>query len=297
MSIHTDQSTPGVAPAPAIAVVGGGTMGVGIAYVYAAAGWTTWVVEPDEARAHAMLLTIAQTAASGARRGKLTEVQAAQLPNAVQRVASVAELPMGLDLVVETVPERLALKQQVLTGIEQRSPRVIASNTSALSIDVLAGSLEDPGLFLGMHFFNPVWSLPMVELVRGSLTRPDILALARGFAEATGKVTITVRDVPGFATSRLDLIASLEAMRLLQDGVASADDIDRAMVVAYRHPVGPLRLSDMVGLDVRLDIARHLSVALGERYAPPRLLEDMVARGELGQKSGKGFFEWPPAAA
>jgi len=290
-----DQSTLGVAPA--IAVVGGGTMGVGIAYVYAAAGWTTWVVEPDEARAHAMLLTIAQTAASGARRGKLTAEQAAQLPNALQRVASVAELPLGLDLVVETVPERLTLKQQVLTGIEQRSPRVIASNTSALSIDVLAGSLKDPGLFLGMHFFNPVWSLPMVELVRGSLTRPDILALARGFAETTGKVTITVQDVPGFATSRLDLIASLEAMRMLQDGVASADDIDRAMVVAYRHPVGPLRLSDMVGLDVRLDIARHLSVALGDRYAPPRLLEDMVARGELGQKSGKGFFEWPAAAA
>jgi 3-hydroxybutyryl-CoA dehydrogenase len=272
-------------------------MGVGIAYVYAVAGWTTWVVEPDEARTRAMQRTLAQAAESGLRRGKLTAVQAEQLGRAVQRLASVAELPLGLDLVVETVPERLALKQQVLTDIEVRSPRVIASNTSALSIDILAGSLRDPGLFLGMHFFNPVWSLPMVELVRGSLTRPDILALARGFAEATGKVTITVQDVPGFATSRLDLIASLEAMRMLQDGVASADDIDRAMVVAYRHPVGPLRLSDMVGLDVRLDIARHLSVALGDRYAPPRLLEDMVACGQLGQKSGKGFFEWPSAAA
>jgi 3-hydroxybutyryl-CoA dehydrogenase len=240
---------------------------------------------------------LAQAAESGVRRGKLTLAQAEQLGRAVQRLASVAELPLGLDLVVETVPERLALKQQVLTAIETRAPRVIASNTSALSIDILARSLREPGLFLGMHFFNPVWSLPMVELVRGSLTRPDILALARGFAEATGKVTITVQDVPGFATSRLDLIASLEAMRMLQDGVASADDIDRAMVVAYRHPVGPLRLSDMVGLDVRLDIARHLSVALGDRYAPPRLLEDMVARGDLGQKSGKGFFEWPAAAA
>jgi 3-hydroxybutyryl-CoA dehydrogenase len=289
--MHTDLSEPGVTPA--IAVVGGGTMGVGIAYVYAAAGWTTWVVEPDEARAQAMQRTIAQTAASGARRGKLTAEQVAQLPNAIERVASVAELPMGLDLVVETVPERLALKQQVLADIAQRAPRVIGSNTSALSIDMLAGSLQDPGQFLGMHFFNPVWSLPMVELVRGSLTRPDILLLARRFAEATGKVTITVRDVPGFATSRLDLIASLEAIRMLQDGVASADDIDRAMVVAYRHPVGPLRLSDMVGLDVRLDIARHLSTTLGERYAPPQLLQDMVARGELGQKSGKGFFDWP----
>jgi 3-hydroxybutyryl-CoA dehydrogenase len=132
----------------------------------------------------------------------------------------------------------------------------------------------------------------MVELIRGERTSEETLALARQFAEATGKTTITVRDVPGFATSRLDLIASLEAMRMLQDGVASAEDIDRAMVVAYRHPMGPLRLSDIVGLDVRLDIARHLSVALGDRYAPPRILEEMVARGELGQKTGKGFFDW-----
>jgi len=293
--MHTDDSEPRVAPS--IAVVGGGTMGVGIAYVYAVAGWTTWVVEPDEARAQLMRRIIVQTAEAGARRGKLSAELAAQLPLAVQRLAAVAELPMGLDLVVETVPERMALKQQVLTDIGQRAPRVIASNTSALSIDMLAGSLQDPGQFLGMHFFNPVWSLPMVELVRGSQTRPEILELARRFAEATGKVTITVRDVPGFATSRLDLIASLEAMRMLQDGVASADDIDRAMVVAYRHPVGPLRLSDMVGLDVRLDIARHLSTTLGERYAPPQLLQDMVARGELGQKSGKGFFDWPSVAA
>jgi 3-hydroxybutyryl-CoA dehydrogenase len=137
----------------------------------------------------------------------------------------------------------------------------------------------------------------MVELIRGKHTSEQTLALARQFAEATGKTTITVRDVPGFATSRLDLIASLEAMRMLQDGVASAEDIDRAMVVAYRHPMGPLRLSDVVGLDVRLDIARQLSGALGERYAPPRILQEMVARGELGQKSGKGFFDWPSQTA
>jgi 3-hydroxybutyryl-CoA dehydrogenase len=142
-------------------------------------------------------------------------------------------------------------------------------------------------------------SLPMVELVRGDGTSDATLATARRLAEGTGKTTITVRDVPGFATSRLDLIAALEAMRMLEDGVASAEDIDRAMVVAYRHPIGPLRLSDVVGLDVRLDIARHLSSTLGDRYAPPKLLEAKVSRGELGQKSGKGFFDWPqgPAAA
>jgi 3-hydroxybutyryl-CoA dehydrogenase len=162
-----------------------------------------------------------------------------------------------------------------------------------MSIDQLATALPDASKFLGMHFFNPVWSLPMVELIRGKDTSEDSLALAKQWAQSTGKTTITVRDVPGFATSRLDLIASLEAMRMLEDGVASSQDIDHAMVTAYRHPMGPLRLSDIVGLDVRLDIARHLSQALGPRYDPPRLLEDMVAKGHLGQKSGQGFFEWP----
>jgi 3-hydroxybutyryl-CoA dehydrogenase len=279
----------------AMAVVGGGTMGVGIVYVFAVAGWDVTVVEPDEARSSAVRKTLADAAQAGVKRGKLDAAQAERVLASVRRVASADELPQGLELVVETVPERLALKQQVLAQIDARRPRLIATNTSALSIDVLAQSVRDPATFLGMHFFNPVWSLPLVELIRGAATSDAALAAARAHAESTGKTTITVRDVPGFATSRLDLIASLEAMRMLQDGVASAEDIDRAMVTAYRHPIGPLRLSDVVGLDVRLDIARHLRTALGERYAPPRILEEMVARGELGQKSGKGFFEWPGA--
>jgi 3-hydroxybutyryl-CoA dehydrogenase len=147
-----------------------------------------------------------------------------------------------------------------------------------------------------MHFFNPVWSIKLVELVRGQATSEATLERARAFATRIGKESLTVRNVPGFATSRLDLIASLEAMRMLEDGVASAEDIDHALVTAYRHPMGPLRLSDIVGLDVRLDIARHLSQALGPRYAPPRILEEMVAQGHLGQKSGRGFFEWPHKA-
>ncbi len=279
----------------AMAVVGGGTMGVGIAYVYAVAGWATWVVEPDDGRTAVMRKILSDAAQGGAKRGKLSAQQVAQVEQGIARVAAVADLPAGLDLVVESVPERLALKQQVLAQLAAVDPRVIATNTSALSVNELAGSVRDPSRFLGMHFFNPVWSLPMVEIIRGDQTSEASLALAREFAESTGKTTITVRDVPGFATSRLDLIASLEAMRMLQDGVASAEDIDRAMVVAYRHPMGPLRLSDIVGLDVRLDIARNLSIALGERYTPPRILEEMVARGELGQKSGKGFFDWPEA--
>jgi 3-hydroxybutyryl-CoA dehydrogenase len=234
-----------------------------------------------------------QAAAGGLKRGKLNEVQAQHASEGIQRTASVEDLPRFLDLVIESIPERLDLKRQVLAEVALRQPRLIASNTSALSINVLSKSVTDPSSFLGMHFFNPVWSLPMVELIRGDQTSEASLTMAREFAKSTGKTTITVRDVPGFATSRLDLIASLEAMRMLEDGVASAEDIDHALVTAYRHPMGPLRLSDIVGLDVRLDIARHLSQALGPRYDPPRILEEMVAKGQLGQKTGQGFFEWP----
>lgn len=280
----------------AMGVVGGGTMGVGIAYVYAAAGWATFVAEPDDARARAMATTLAQTAEAGVRRGKLSDQQAKALMACIQRVSSVAQLPQGLDLVVESVPERLALKQAVLREIDARVPGLIASNTSSMSIDLLAQSVSDPTAFIGMHYFNPVWSLQLVELICGERTSDWAIAQARRYAESLGKQTILVRNVPGFATSRLDLIASLEAMRMVEDGVASAEDIDRAATVAYRHPMGPLRLSDVVGLDVRLDIARHLAHELGDRYAPPRILQEKVARGELGQKSGKGFFDWTRAA-
>ena len=278
-----------------MAVVGGGTMGVGLAYVFAVAGWEVFVVEPDAGRADSLRRTLASAAAAGVQRGKLNAEQA-QHAAGVPRLGAVADLPLGLDLVVETVPERLALKCEVLAGIAARQPRVIGTNTSALSIDELAQSVPDAGAFLGMHFFNPVWSLALVELIHGAKTRPEVLDLARQWVGSIGKTPITVRNVPGFATSRLDLIASLEAMRMLQDGVASADDIDRAAVLAYRHPVGPLRLSDIVGLDVRLDIARALSQSLGERYAPPRILEELVAQGHLGQKSGRGFFDWTAKA-
>jgi len=280
-------------PAKSMAVVGGGTMGVGIVYVFAAADWNVWVVEPDDVRAQSMQSTLVQTAQAGLKRGKLNEHRVSHITSGVQRLRNINELPMGLDLVIETVPERLPLKREVLGQIDARLPSIIASNTSALSIDELATCVKDSGSFLGMHFFNPVWSLAMVELIRGKDTSEATLSVARKIADSIGKTSITVKDVPGFATSRLDLIASLEAMRMLQDGVASAEDIDNAMLIAYRHPMGPLRLSDVVGLDVRLDIAKQLSHTLGDRYSPPQILIDMVARGELGRKSGKGFFDWP----
>ena len=276
----------------AVGVLGGGTMGVGIAYVAAQAGGKVSLVEPDEARYDKVKGEITRAAASAVSRGKLDEAAAAALPDRIERFVSVDDIPRHLDLVVETVPEKFDLKRHVLQRAAAREPRILATNTSAISIDKLAKDLPDPARFLGMHFFNPVWSIKLVEIVRGEETSLTTLDRARDIASWLGKESLTVRDVPGFATSRLDLIASLEAMRMLESGVASAEDIDRAAVVAYRHPVGPLRLSDIVGLDVRLDIARTLEAAHGPRFAPPALLERMVADGKLGVKTGEGFFAW-----
>jgi 3-hydroxybutyryl-CoA dehydrogenase len=275
-----------------MAVIGGGTMGVGIAYVHAAAGWTTWVVEPDQARTQAMMRTLRDTAQAGVKRLKFSQEQANDLMARVQTVTSIDQLPRDLPLVIESVPERAEIKARVLREIAARNPQLIASNTSSMSIDELSNSVADPACFLGMHFFNPVWSLHLVEIVQGERTSQASIERARQCAHSLGKQTILVRDVPGFATSRLDLITSLEAMRMVQDGVASAHDIDLAATTAYRHPMGPLRLSDVVGLDVRLDIAHHLAQTLGDRYAPPQILEEMVAKGHLGQKSGQGFYSW-----
>ena len=277
-----------------VAVIGGGTMGIGIAYVAAQAGGAVVVVEPRRGpgRGDAHRRAVALRAEAVKRR-KMTAEHAAALEGRIARAASIEELTDGLDLIVESVPENLELKLSVLAKAARRAPRLLATNTSALSIDRLAAAALDRTAFLGMHFFNPVWSLKLVEIVRGAATSQVALEQAREIAGWMGKETLTVADVPGFATSRLDLIASLEAMRMLESGVTSAEDIDRAATLAYRHPVGPLRLSDIVGLDVRLDVARALAAAHGPRFAPPRILETMVAEGKLGVKSGQGFFAWP----
>lgn len=277
----------------AMAVLGGGTMGVGIAYVAAQAGYQVLLVEPDDRRCETLQHSIRDAVASAIGRGKLDDARGAALIGRIARVASIGALPENLDLIIETVPERLDLKREVLAEAAARAPLLLASNTSALSIDLLAEAVPDPQAFLGMHFFNPVWSIKLVELVQGAQTSVATLDLARAFVTRINKESLTVRNVPGFATSRLDLIASLEAIRMLESGVASAADIDRAAVLAYRHPVGPLRLSDIVGLDVRLDIARTLEAAHGPRFAPPELLIRMVEEGKLGAKSGQGFFSWP----
>jgi 3-hydroxybutyryl-CoA dehydrogenase len=276
----------------AMGVIGAGTMGVGVAYVFAAAGFRAHVVEPDAGRAEALGRVVAAQAARGVERGKLGAEEGTALPGRIRPHAAVDELPEGLDLIVECVPERLDLKQRVLEAAERRNPTILATNTSSISIDALAAGLRRPAAFLGMHFFNPVWSLQLVELIRGTATPDALVDEVRAIVTRLGKQVIVARDVPGFATSRLDFAAALEAMRMLEDGVASAEDIDLAATLAYRHPVGPLRLSDIVGLDVRLDIATHLAGVYGERFAPPAILAAKVAAGELGQKSGRGFFDW-----
>ena len=275
-----------------VGVVGAGTMGAGIAYAFGTGGWATTVVEPDPERAEGLRKVLADRARTGVERGRLAAAAATALDELLVVVGRVEELDTELDLVVETVPERFDLKREVLAAAERRAPSLLATNTSALSIDDLAAGLRRPESFCGMHFFNPVWSIHLVEIVRGAATGEDAVAAARAAAAAIGKESIVVRDVAGFATSRLDNIAAFEAMRMLEEGVADAADIDRAAVLAYGHPIGPLRLSDVVGLDVRLDIARHLSSVYGERYAPPAILETLVAQGDLGRKTGRGFFEW-----
>jgi 3-hydroxybutyryl-CoA dehydrogenase len=202
--------------------------------------------------------------------------------------------PLDVDLVVEAIPELPDAKRDLLAAAEKVVPpaALLASNTSSLSITELAEALHRPERFVGMHFFNPVPLSALVELVVGRDTAPDAVADARRWVALLGKESIEVRDSPGFATSRLGVALGLEAIRMLEEGVAAAADIDQGMVLGYRHPMGPLRLTDLVGLDVRLAIAEHLAATLGPRFDPPALLRQKVADGELGKKTGRGFYDW-----
>lgn len=260
------------------AVIGVGTMGAGIAQVLARSGAQVWLVEPDDAQASRAQQAFAESG----------------LADLVGRWRSVEALLVGLDVIIEAVPERADLKALVLSAAEQRRPRLLGTNTSALSIDALAQTLVHPEALVGLHFFNPVQKMRLLEVVRGPATSDATVHLALRLAAQLDKEPIVVADVPGFATSRLGLALGLEAMRMLEDEVASAADIDKAMELGYRHPMGPLRLSDLVGLDVRLDIARVLQAAYGDRFAPPQILIEKVSGGELGQKVGQGFYRWDP---
>ncbi|MGY6021942.1 3-hydroxyacyl-CoA dehydrogenase family protein [Streptomyces spinosirectus] len=280
--------------APAVvAVIGGGRMGAGIAQSYATAGSAVTIVESGAEAAAAALDRVATGLKRAAERDRLPE-PADRILARVRTVESVDALPADADLVVEAVPEDPALKARVLAAAEAAvsGRTVLASNTSSLSVTELAAALTRPGRFLGMHFFNPVPASELVEIVRAPGTESATVDAALAWTHCLGKKDVVVKDSPGFASSRLGLALGLEAIRMVEEGVAEPEAIDDAMRLGYKHPMGPLRLTDLVGLDVRLAIAEHLHATLGERFAPPQLLRDKVARGELGRKSGQGFYAW-----
>ncbi|RAO13298.1 3-hydroxyacyl-CoA dehydrogenase family protein [Micromonospora noduli] len=273
-------------------VVGAGTMGLGIAYVAAGAGHAVELVEVDPERGAAALNRLAELWERAVQRGKLSADEAATNRQRVTLRPTLTAVAPAPQVIVEAVPERLDLKRAVLRDAAALRPELLGSNTSSIAIGDLAAELDAPEHFLGLHFFNPVWAMTLLEIVVGPATAEETTAAAVALAGRLGKDPVVVRDMPGFATSRLGVTLGLEAIRMVADEVASPADIDKAMVLGYRHPIGPLELTDLVGLDVRLDIARTLQAAYGDRFAPPPLLVEMVAAGRLGKKSGQGFYRW-----
>jgi 3-hydroxybutyryl-CoA dehydrogenase len=277
-----------------ISVLGTGTMGRGIAYLSAIAGYETILYDLDSAALDAARASIESTLRKGVEKGKVTQELASA---AIHRVSVVSDLEPAVrtaDLIIEAVPEDADLKKNLFSQADLfcGDDTILASNTSSISISKLAGAVERRDRFVGLHFFNPPHIMKLVEIVRGERTSDRTIEEAHEVVERMGKEPIVVLDSPGFATSRLGIAIGLEAIRMLEDGVASALDIDRAMELGYNHPMGPLRLSDLVGLDVRLSIAESLASTLGPRFEPPELLRQMVREGKLGKKSGRGFYEW-----
>ena len=278
-----------------IAVIGAGTMGHGIAYVASAGGYTVRLHDASASALQQARSKIAGAFDKAIERGKAT---AATRDESLARLSVATELEAAVrdaDLVIEAIPEKMELKQALFSRLEDltRNDTLLASNTSSLSIGQITRGMRHPERGLGLHFFNPVPVMKLVEIVRSGVTGEEPLARARSFVESLGKTPIVVGDTPGFATSRLGVVLGLEAIRMLEQGVASAEDIDRAMELGYNHPMGPLRLTDLVGLDVRLAIAEHLHRTFGAAtYEPPALLRRLVAEGKLGKKSGHGFYKW-----
>ncbi|PPK94593.1 3-hydroxybutyryl-CoA dehydrogenase [Kineococcus xinjiangensis] len=273
-------------------VLGGGRMGSGIAHALLLAGAAVRVAESEDGRAEEARAAVERAVRASEQRGVLTGSATEVLQRLEVGVGARFLAPCGL--AVEAVPEDPALKARVLAELDDAlAPgAVLATNTSSISIAELAAALGPDRPFLGLHFFNPVPASALVEVVHAPSTPPGLVESARGWVGELGKTAVVVRDAPGFASSRLGLALGLEAVRMVEEGVAAPEDIDAAMVLGYRHPIGPLRLTDLVGLDVRLGIAEHLERTLGPRFAPPQLLRDKVARGELGRKSGRGFYSW-----
>jgi 3-hydroxybutyryl-CoA dehydrogenase len=280
-----------------VTVIGAGTMGHGIAYAAALAGCT---VRLTDARADALpeaLEKIDKLLEGAITRGKLTAADHADLKKRLHADQNVRDAVREADVVIEAIVEDLGVKQRLFHDLERAAPggALLATNTSALSIGQIAASMREPARLVGMHFFNPVHVMKLVEVVTHGRSSAAAAERAVAFARQLGKEPILVRDSPGFASSRLGVVLGLEAMRMLEQGVASAEDIDKAMELGYNHPMGPLKLTDLVGLDVRLAIAEYLHATLGKaHYEPPKILREKVKKGELGKKSGKGFYTWGP---
>jgi len=278
-----------------VLVIGAGTMGHGIAHVAAACGFEVELNDVAENLVQQGLSAVRANLERGIEKGKVTEEQRDATLGRLHGATEFEPAAARADLVVEAVPESLELKQRIMTRLDEACPThtILGSNTSSLSIAKIAATTRRPQRVVGMHFFNPVHLMPLLEVVRAATTSDETVASVVACGRKMGKEPIVVSDTPGFASSRLGLVLGLEAMRMLEQGVASAEDIDRAMTLGYRHPMGPLRLTDLVGLDVRLAIAEYLHGELGtESFKPPAILERMVAEGKLGKKSGQGFYTW-----
>jgi 3-hydroxybutyryl-CoA dehydrogenase len=276
------------------AVLGAGTMGHGIAHVLATSGITTKLYDLMPGAVERGLASVRANLDKGVQKGKVTQ---ADRDAAVARLSGTIQLDEaieGVDVVIEAVPEKLELKQQIFSNIGEKlgSHVLLATNTSSLPIARIASVTPHAERVVGMHFFNPVHIMKLIEVVTTDRSSASAVRTAVELGVRLGKDPIVVKDAPGFASSRLGILLGLEAIRMLESGIASAQDIDKAMTLGYGHPMGPLQLTDLVGLDVRLSIAQYLEKEFGSRFAPPALLIEKVARGELGKKSGKGFYEW-----
>ena len=277
-----------------IAVIGAGTMGHGIAQVAAAAGFKVLLSDVDRESLARGVKAIEGNLAKGMKLGKLTEDDRDSTLQHIHGTTNLKECATA-DLIIEAAPEKLDLKKDILRQLESASdhPFIFASNTSSLSITGIASSSKRPEAVIGMHFFNPVHIMRLLEIVVGEQTSTETVDTVTAVARRLRKEPIVVKDVPGFASSRLGVVLGLEAMRMFEQGVASAQDIDTAMELGYNHPMGPLKLTDLVGLDVRLNIAEYLHRELGsEAFKPPEVLKRMVSEGKLGKKTGQGFYDW-----
>src|SRR2546428_9622313 len=278
-----------------VAVIGAGTMGHGIAYVATLAGCSVALTDSRPEAIPPASRRIGDLFTGGVPAGKGGEANVGAAAARVRAERDLASAVREADAVIEAVVEDLGVKQRLFVELERAAPAeaLLATNTSSLSVAAIASGMRRPGRLVGMHFFNPVHAMKLVEVVAHASVNRAAVDQAVELARAFGKEPIVVQDAPGFASSRLGVVLGLEAMRMLEQGVASAEDIDKAMELGYNHPMGPLKLTDLVGLDVRLAIAEYLHRSLEEpQFEPPRILRDKVAKGELGKKAGKGFYTW-----